>query len=102
MTISELWRFAPLAVDEAFIALPAILLIFGTPIIWILTAHQRKMAELMRQQPQGDVRIQQQMESLQMQVNELRGLVQEHIIRSDQPTSVLPPPTPNLENRLNG
>ena len=34
----------------------AMLVVFSVPIIAILTAHQRKMAELMRSQPQHDLR----------------------------------------------
>jgi hypothetical protein len=101
--LRELSRSVPLAAaEDMFIAIPAILMMFGIPIVAILTSHQRKMAEIMRQQPQADNRLQQQLDSIQLQLNDLRGMVQDHIIRTDQPVASVPPPHPSIENRLNG
>jgi hypothetical protein len=109
-----LWQGVPLAQDSEFlIPIMAILMTFGIPVVAILTHHQRKMAELVRgpQNQQGDVRMQQQLEYLQAQISELRGLIQEHIIKNDLPPAQLqqtPPPAPaptaieSIEQRLNG
>lgn len=88
--------------SDIFIALPAMVLVFGIPIVAILTHHQRKMAELMRQQPQVDVNLARQLDAMQAQINELRGLVQDNIIRNDAPPATLPQTPPSIENRLNG
>lgn len=84
----------------------AMVLVFGIPIIAILTSHQRKMTELMRNQNpqfQPDTNLQHKLDSLQSQVSELKSLMQQHIINSDPPQiqQSVPPPTPSIEQRLN-
>ena len=84
----------------------AMLVVFSVPIIAILTAHQRKMAELMRSQPQHDLRAQQQIDLMQAQINDLRNQLHEHIVRTDAPPMTArpqsPPPVTEIEQRLNG
>jgi len=93
---------------EAFMGMGiGFFLVVVIPIVGILTHHQRKMAELMRgQQGQpADLRTQQQLEVMQSQINELKGLIQDHIIRNDSPSISMhqTPPTPpaTIEQRLN-
>ena len=84
--------------ENVLIPLASIGLIFGIPIIAILTTHQRKMAELIhRNQPQQvDPMIQQQLASMQSQISDMRSMMQDHIINNDRPS------TPNsVEQRLN-
>jgi hypothetical protein len=89
----------PLAdIPEVLIPLTAVALVFGIPIIAILTTHQRKMAELIhRNQPQQvDPMIQQQLASMQSQISDMRSMMQDHIINNDRQS------TPNsVEQRLN-
>ena len=61
------------------------ILLFLTPIVAILTAHQRKMAELMhmRQAPQRDF----EMESLRSEIRELKQLLHEQTLAIDNLTS---------------
>jgi CHASE3 domain sensor protein len=88
----------PLALsgDES-IPLFAILVVFGIPIIAILTNHQRKMAEIIhRNQPQlMDPTTQNQLNHMQNQISEMRAMMQEHIINNDRTS------TSSVEQRLN-
>ena len=82
------------------------ILVFGIPIIAILTAHQRKMAELIHGQNRGnqaDPMVQRQLDMMQSQIGELRGMMQELIITSDGPAlqTQVPPIPASLEERLN-
>lgn len=74
------------------------LVVFGIPIIAILTSHQRKMAELIhRNQPQQvDPQIQYQLTNMQSQIADLRSMMQEHIINNDRATT-----SSSVEQRLN-
>jgi len=90
---------------EDLIPVVSVLAVFSIPIIAILTSHQRKMAELMRSQPQHDLRAQQQIDMMQAQINDLRNQLHEHIVRTDAPpltTVPTPPPVTDIEQRLNG
>ncbi len=86
--------------EPALIGGLAILMTFGIPIIAILTHHQRKMAEIIRRQPQSDPTLWREVEALRTQVTDLRDQVNELIVKTDQ-TAVLPPPVPSLEERIN-
>ncbi len=86
---------------ETIIPLVSCALLFGIPIIAILTSHQRKMAEILRQNPQNDLNQQRQFEYLQVQINELKALVQDNIIRNDTMRAMPPVPNQDLEKRLN-
>lgn len=104
MNVFPLLPIAAFADD--FLPVIAMVLIFGIPIIAILTAHQRKMAELFRGQnapQQLDSNLQYKLDSLQSQVSELKQLMQEHIINSDAPaiSAKTPPQVPTIEQRLN-
>jgi hypothetical protein len=87
---------------EDMIPIFAILVVFGIPIIAILTTHQRKMTELIhRNNPQTvDPMVQQQLANMEHQISDLRSMMQEHIINNDRST-LSPPPTPTVEQRLN-
>lgn len=74
---------------EDVIGLAAVLLIFGTPIIAILTGHQRKMAELMRQQ-QPQVTYNPETQALREEIRELKQLVYQQSIAIDNLARPLP------------
>lgn len=97
----EILQLFPLAALEDILGI-AIggLIVAGIPIVAIFTAHQRKMAEIVRQQPQVDGRVAQQIDLLQAQINELKALVQEHIIRTDGPVGLATAQPPSIEDRL--
>ncbi|MBS1714352.1 MAG: hypothetical protein JST30_08445 [Armatimonadetes bacterium] len=88
------------------IPMVAVVAVFSIPIVAILTSHQRKMAELVRSQPQQDVRSRQQLDMMQAQINDLRNQLHEHIVRTDGPplsaAPQAPPPVSDIEQRLNG
>ena len=91
----------PLArIEDLFEAGVALVILFGTPAILILTYHQRKMAEILQRNhsQQGNNELQQQVTLLQMQMTELRTVVQEHIINND-PSPLTS--APSVEQRLN-
>ncbi len=73
---------------EDIIGLAAVLLIFGTPIIAILTGHQRKMAELFRQQ-QVPV-MNHETQALREEIRELKQLVYQQSIAIDNIARPLP------------
>lgn len=85
--------------EEVFIPIFAILVVFGIPIIAILTAHQRRMTELIhRNQPQQvDPMVQQQLATMQAQIADMRSMMQEHIINNDRVTTS----SSTVEQRLN-
>lgn len=58
---------------EALVPMIALIMIFGIPIIAILTSHQRKMAELMRGNQSNDQNVNLARE-LQMMREEVRSL----------------------------
>ena len=98
--------FSSYAALDEIIPLAGIVMVFGIPIIAILTAHQRKMAELIHGQKNNnalDSNVQHQLHAMQQQITELKGLMQEHIINNDRTTPVIqtPPPSPSIEQRLN-
>lgn len=100
--------FDSFAAVEEFVPVVGMVLVFGLPIIAVLTSHQRKMTEIMRGSNQNaDLGVQRQLEVMQAQINDLRGMIQEHIIKNDQTASLTqtPPPAPaptSIEQRLNG
>ena len=77
-------------------------LVVVVPVVAILTTHQRKMAELMRQRPDADTRSQQQLDLLQAQINDLRNQLHEHIVRTDSLPPAQEQTPPPLHERLNG
>ena len=87
--------------EEVMLPMMAILVVFGIPIIAILTAHQRKMAEIIHRNhsQQADPMVQQQLASMQSQIADLRSMMQEHIINNDR--TFVPPPPASVEQRLN-
>lgn len=97
-----------IAAVEEIVPIVGMVMVFGLPIIAVLTHHQRKMAELVRgQHTIPEHNVQRQLEVMQAQINDLRGMIQEHIIKNDQTVSLpqTPPPAPvqpTLEQRLNG
>jgi len=73
---------------EDIIGLASVVLIFGIPIIAILTGHQRKMAELMRQPVQGAFNPETQ--ALREEIRELKQLVYQQSIAIDNLARPLP------------
>lgn len=70
---------------EELIPLAAIAFVFGIPIVAILTAHQRKMAELIhgkgnQQHSQEFAYMQQQVQELRSEVATLRDRLNEQIL----------------------
>lgn len=64
-------------------------MIFGTPIIAILTSHQRKMAELFRSQPPAQM-INPETQALREEIRELKVLVHQQSIAIDNMNRPLP------------
>jgi|GEM_PF-1255226 len=99
-------RFALADFPGELIPLAAIMMMFGIPIVAILTGHQRKMAELIHGQNKPaivDLNAQRQLDLMQAQIGELRGMIQEHIINNDRAPIVSQgsPAMPTIEQRLN-
>ncbi len=67
---------------EALIPLVAVAFVFGIPIVAILTSHQRKMAELMRDQ-QGGPALLQELQVLRYESAQLRDKVNQMQIQMD-------------------
>jgi hypothetical protein len=67
----------------------AIVMIFGTPIIAILTSHQRKMAELFRSQPPTQLANPETM-ALREEIRELKELVHQQAIAIDNMNRPVP------------
>lgn len=73
------------------------------PIVAILTAHQRKMAELIHSQNQINPQSQHQIAEMQREINELKSLVHQQTLALDEMSGfkAMPPvPTEDLRNRL--
>lgn len=89
---------------EGYLALMIPITALLIPIVAILTQHQRRMAEIMRQQaPQGV----HEMHELRREVAQLKEIVNQQAIQMDdfltkQGQLMAPPPAPqNLHERLN-
>jgi len=69
-------------------------MIFGMPIAGILTSHQRKMAEIMRQnQPnQTDPYLANQILALRQEVKELKEIVHQQVLTLEGRTMTPPMP----------
>lgn len=80
---------------EILIPITAIVMIFGIPIAGILTNHQRKMAEIMRQnQPsQTDPYLANQILALRQEVKELKEIVHQQVLTLEGRTMTPPIPT---------
>jgi hypothetical protein len=87
---------------EDLIPLAAIVMMFGIPIVAILTTHQRKMAELLNRPPQGQNLTSPEVNQLRYEVSELKQrLDQQTIILDDLRSHLLTsPPEPPLQDRL--
>jgi hypothetical protein len=89
---------------EFFIALAGILATFGVPLVWILTAHQRKMAEIIHRTNQNQTLANNDL--LANEMRELKQLVFQQSITIDsranevrKPHQIPQTPDP-LSNRL--
>ena len=71
------------------------ILIFMTPIIAILTAHQRKMAEILHSRPQVPT---EEIQALRREVADLRQLVHQQAIALDGRSTVVPPVSDRLSS----
>ena len=93
---------------EDLVPILALLLVFGIPIIAILTAHQQKMAKLIHgQRAQLDPAVIEEIRSLRMEVSQLQDRVNTLMLDQDTSRKLAgsPPPVPqneNLEQRLGG
>jgi hypothetical protein len=88
---------------EDLVPLAAITLIFGIPIVAILTAHQRKMAELLNRPPQGQAMNNPEVSQLRYEVSELKQRMDQQTIILDDLRSHLisaKPPEEPLQDRL--
>ncbi|MCE9557481.1 MAG: hypothetical protein K8R88_00875 [Armatimonadetes bacterium] len=75
---------------EKLIPIVAILMVFGVPMMAILTHHQRKMAELMHSRANQADAIPQLAGELQMlreEVRSLRDQMNQQILKSDYPSA---------------
>ena len=70
---------------EEMIPIVAIIATFGVPLVWILTAHQRKMAEIIHRthQQQGSSQV----EAVTQEVRDLRQMVIQQSIALDNLTT---------------
>ena len=78
-------RLFPVAglIEDALVPLVALVVIFGIPIVAILTKHQQKMALIFRNDQQAQVPQQPEIEALRQEVSELKGLVNRLAISMD-------------------
>ncbi|MBS1706136.1 MAG: hypothetical protein JST40_09700 [Armatimonadetes bacterium] len=67
-------------------------LIFGIPIIAILTAHQRKMAELMHGNPANNNHLIGEVQALRHEVQQLKEMLHTQMLANDRPALSVPPP----------
>jgi cell division protein FtsB len=89
--------------SEDVVKVLAVLLIFGIPIIAILTEHQRKMAQLIHKNSRRDETQNAELARLQEEVRELRERVNQLVIAQDDRSSLhtTPPQIPNeIQDRL--
>lgn len=85
---------------ENLIPIVAIVMVFGIPIVAILTAHQRKMAELFHSrnaQPQYNPEI----AALREEVRELKQLIHQQAITMDNLVQTRVTPPPSIQDRIN-
>lgn len=99
--MSELGALPLAFINPATMALAIPILVFMIPIIAILTAHQRKMAEIYAQQGlrQHDPEI----AALRQEVHELKTLIHQQAIAMDNLASGrvgIPPSAPSVVDRL--
>ncbi|RYG25373.1 hypothetical protein EON82_07390 [bacterium] len=80
------------------IGLAAVVLIFGTPIIAILTTHQRKMAELLHARYAAPA-INPETAALREEIRELKELVHQQAIAIDNLGRPLPS-EPRIHERI--
>lgn len=66
----------------------AILMIFGIPLMGILTKHQQRMAELMH--ANGNSALDARVDALQRDISELKDLVHQQTIALDRLSTPLP------------
>lgn len=88
---------------EDLIGLAAVLMIFGTPIVAILTAHQRKMAQIIHENQRNQL-PNPETQALREEIRELRSLVHQQAIAMDNIANRLAPSKraeePRLEERI--
>lgn len=76
----------------------AILMIFGIPLMGILTKHQQRMAELLS--ANGNTALDGRIDAIQRDVAELRDLVHQQTIALDRLTGPLP--SAEIRERISG
>jgi uncharacterized protein YlxW (UPF0749 family) len=93
--------------SEDIVKILGVLLVFGIPIIAILTEHQRKMAQLIHRSSRRDETRASEITALQNEVKELRERVNMLMIAQDDQrarlttSSTTPPAIPNeVQDRL--
>lgn len=74
---------SPGELSDAIGPIVGMIAVIAIPIVAILTSHQRKMAEMFHRPPAVDPNLQNQLLTMQRQIDELKGLLQEHIIAQD-------------------
>jgi len=80
--VTEFLAFA--GVLESAIPIVAIVLVFGIPIVAILSAHQRRMAELMHQRGNNtDAELTREVLAMRREITELRDRVNALTVASD-------------------
>jgi hypothetical protein len=85
---------------EEFIAVVAIVMVFGIPIVAILTHHQRKMAELIhRNHAEVNPIVVEEVNRLREEVRQLRSQLNETTIALDDARRLRPV---DIEHRVGG
>lgn len=78
--------------------LAAVLLLFGIPIIAILTAHQRKMAQILHENARA-TGVNPEIQMLREEIRELKGLIHQQAIAIDG-MHRMPLPSERIEERV--
>jgi hypothetical protein len=76
-------------------------LVVVLPIVAVLTAHQRKMAEVYARSAAA-AQPNPELQSLRQEIRELKDLVHQQAIALDSANRLGPPATPTVEQRLEG
>lgn len=93
----QLWS-SNLALGENLPEMFAVMAVFGIPIVAILTAHQRKMAQIINerhqvQQAAVNPQVAVELAQLRAEVARLRDVVNQQVLAADRTSALYAPPT---------
>ncbi|MBX3111386.1 MAG: hypothetical protein KF857_05190 [Fimbriimonadaceae bacterium] len=102
------WLSSTGAFEDVFPEMFAMMAVFGIPIIAILTAHQRKMAQIIHERHNGqqqavDPRLMAELASLRAEIGRLRDVVNQQVLAHDSTYSGFTPPVvPEQQQEVRG